>query len=257
MSAAITDLMTIEAAASLHWRAAEQTWLGDWELRASGGFTQRANSALPLGSPGMPLDRAVGEVVAWYRARELPPMITIPAPVAGPAGEVDSFLAGLGWDLRPGAAYVMTAGMERLPPDASPHTAARLDTLPDAAWLSLFRGGQVPPAGLALLRSAPWQAFGSIRSDADEDEVHAVGRVSVAGGWAAITALEVAPAWRRRGLGAALTTALCAAASAHDDGVERVLLQVAIDNAPAVALYKRLGFGISHRYHCRIAPSAG
>jgi ribosomal protein S18 acetylase RimI-like enzyme len=174
--------------------------------------------------------------------------------VAGPAGEVDGFLAALGWDLRPGAAYVMTAGMEGLPRDSSRHTAVRLDPLPDAAWLTLFRGGQVPPAGLALLRSAPWQAFGSIRSYADE--VHAVGRVSIAGGWAAITALEVAPAWRRRGLGAALTTALCAAASAHDDGVERVLLQVAIDNAPAIALYKRLGFRISHRYHCRIAPSS-
>ncbi|HXL91587.1 MAG TPA: hypothetical protein VN969_21785 [Streptosporangiaceae bacterium] len=50
--------------------------------------------------------------------------------------------------------------------------------------------------------SAPWQAFGSVRSDAGD--VRAVGRVSIAGGWDAITALEVAPAWRRRGLGVAL-----------------------------------------------------
>jgi N-acetylglutamate synthase len=69
--------------------------------------------------------------------------------------------------------------------------------------------------------------------------------------------MQVAPAWRRRGLAVALTTALCAAVSAHDDGAERVLLQVAIDNAPAIALYERLGFRISHRYHCRVAPSTG
>ena len=252
MSTAIADLMKIEAAASLHWRAAEQAWLGGWELRAAGGFTQRANSALPIGSPGMPLDRAAGEVVSWYRERGLPPMITIPAPIAGPAGELDDVLAGLGWNLRPGAAYVMTTDVHSLPLPAQ-STAVRLDTLPDAAWLTLFRGGQVPPPGLALLRSAAWQAFGSIRSDADEDEVRAIGRVSIAGGWAAITALEVAPEWRRRGLGVALTTALCAAA----DRADRVLLQVAIDNAPAIALYGRLGFRISHRYHVRVAPSTG
>jgi N-acetylglutamate synthase len=61
----------------------------------------------------------------------------------------------------------------------------------------------------------------------------------------------------RAGRGSALTTALCGALWAHDDGAERVLLQVAIDNAPAIALYERLGFRISHRYHCRVAPSTG
>ena len=52
--------------------------LGSWLLRADGGFTGRANSALPLGDPGLPLAGAVDEVEAWYRARGLPPMIVIP-----------------------------------------------------------------------------------------------------------------------------------------------------------------------------------
>lgn len=241
MSTAIADL---ERIASQHWHPADRDQLGEWELRAAAGFTGRANSALPLGSPDTSLDLAVQSVAAWYRERQLPPMITIPAPVTGPAGELDDFLAGHGWTMRPGAAYVMTARVDSLP---APHMVARLDPSPDAAWLSRFRDGKAPPAGLSLLRSAPWQAFGSFRAG---PEVRAIGRVSVAGGWGAITALEVAPAWRRRGLGAALTTALCAAAE-----TDRILLQVAIDNAPAIALYERLGFRISHRYHCRIAPS--
>jgi hypothetical protein len=34
------------------WRPLELEQLGDWLLRASGGFTRRANSALALGDPG-------------------------------------------------------------------------------------------------------------------------------------------------------------------------------------------------------------
>ena len=68
----------------------------------------------------------------------------------------------------------------------------------------------------------------------------------------AITAVEVDPAWQRQGLGAALTSALAAAAARR--GARRVLLQVETGNAPARALYFRCGFRDSHRYHYLIAP---
>src|SRR4051794_39097267 len=45
----------VQRVAALGWRALELESLGDWLLRAGGGFTGRANSALPLGSPGMEL----------------------------------------------------------------------------------------------------------------------------------------------------------------------------------------------------------
>ena len=41
-------------------------------LRASSGYTQRGNSVVPLGDPGMPLADAVSEVERWYAARSLP-----------------------------------------------------------------------------------------------------------------------------------------------------------------------------------------
>jgi ribosomal protein S18 acetylase RimI-like enzyme len=79
-----------------------------------------------------------------------------------------------------------------------------------------------------------------------------VGRVSVAGDWGALTAVEVDPACQRQGLGTAITAALAAAAAAR--GATRVLLQVETGNAPARALYHRCGFQDSHRYHYMIAP---
>jgi ribosomal protein S18 acetylase RimI-like enzyme len=80
-----------------------------------------------------------------------------------------------------------------------------------------------------------------------------VGRVSVAGRWGAITAVEVDAGHRRQGLGATLTSTLAAAAA--DRGANRILLQVETGNTPARALYARCGFRDSHRYHYRIAPA--
>ena len=78
----MTDLERVAAA---HWRGTEEEWLGDWLLRAAGGFTGRANSALPLGDPGLPLDDALAAVTRWYRERGLAPMIAVPAPLHGDA----------------------------------------------------------------------------------------------------------------------------------------------------------------------------
>ncbi|HJY74052.1 MAG TPA: hypothetical protein VJ347_19940, partial [Streptosporangiaceae bacterium] len=70
-------IQDLERAAALHWQAPETERLGDWLLRAGEGFTGRANSALPLGDPGVPLPEAVAAVEGWYRRRDLRPMIVL------------------------------------------------------------------------------------------------------------------------------------------------------------------------------------
>jgi N-acetylglutamate synthase len=249
----------LERAAARHWQAPETEPLGEWLLRAAAGFTGRANSALPVGDPGMPRPAAVTLVEEWYRRRALPPMIVVPSPLhsgAAPA-PLDDFLAERSWALRPGPALVMTAEIADIPP-LSPHTTVHLAAEPDAAWLALYRyrGQDLPPIARTLLLSAPWQAFASIRQ---AGRTIAVGRISVAPQslpgepWGAITAVEVDATCRRRGLGAAITAVLAAAAA--ERGARRVLLQVETGNTPARALYARLGFRDSHRYHYRVAPA--
>jgi GNAT superfamily N-acetyltransferase len=186
-------------------------------------------------------------------------MISVPFPMAGPADSaVDRYLAGQGWRVRNAAAIVMTASLELIASAADGGAGGgagggvELAAEPDEDWLARYRyrGTALPPIARRLLLSAPWQAFGSVRADG---QTIAIGRVAAAGTWAGLTAIEVDPGYRRRGLGATVTRALAAAAAAR--GLTGLYLQVEEENAVARALYHRLGFTDHHRYHYRVAPA--
>ena len=250
----MTDLERVAAA---HWRGTEEEWLSDWLLRAAGGFTGRANSALPLGDPGLPLDEALAVVTRWYRERGLPPMIAVPVPLDDDASrELDEQLTRRSWPTRPGPAFFMVADLPLAIP-ASEIAGGRevvVSPEPDDAWAARYhyRGqDHLPPVARQVLTSAREQAFVSIR---EGDAVLAIARLSIADGWAGLTAVEVHPGHRRQGFGVVVTAAACLLAGQR--GVQRVFLQVEVDNAPAQAMYQRLGFRYSHRYHYRVAPSA-
>jgi N-acetylglutamate synthase len=244
----------LEHAAAPGWRGVEEERLGHWLLRAAGGFTGRANSALAAGDPGRPLPAAVDAVRRWYAARGLPAMIAVPYPAGRPADTaLDPLLAQLGWTIRPDAATVMTAqsasvtgcsGREDIRVD--------VDAEPDYAWLHRYhyRGQELPPIAIRVLASAPWQAFASVRVDG---ETIAIGRVAGHGDWAGLTAIEVDPACRRQRLGTAVTVAL-ARHAAERGGFGHLYLQVTDDNTAARALYQTLGFTDHHGYHYRIEP---
>jgi N-acetylglutamate synthase len=253
----VETITGLERMAAAHWRGTEEEWLGDWLLRAAGGFTGRANSALPLGDPGLPLEAALAEVTRWYRARALPPMIAVPTPIAAdsPAQGLDRQLSRRMWATRSGPAFVMLADLP-LAARAAEFPAGRgvqVSREPDDAWAARYhyRGqDHLPPVARQVLTSAEEQSFVSIR---DGGTVLAIARLSVAGGWAGLTAVEVHPGHRRQGLGVAITAA--AGQEAARRGVSRLFLQVEVDNAPAQALYAGLGFRFSHRYHYRVAPA--
>jgi ribosomal protein S18 acetylase RimI-like enzyme len=257
-----TRISELERAAAGHWRGTEEEPLGGWLLRAAEGFTGRANSALALGDPGLPLDEALAVVTDWYRARGLPPMVAVPAPLDAPA-ELDDLFTSRRWFSRPGPAYVMVADLAKVPaarelPDG---LETRVDDEPDAEWLRIhrYRGqSDLPPVRLKVLMSADRQAFVSIRStgaagSSGTGVAVAVGRLSLGDGWAGITAVEVDSAQRRRGLGTAITLAICAAARAR--GVAKIFLQVEAGNDAAKSLYERCDFTYSHRYDYRLPPA--
>jgi ribosomal protein S18 acetylase RimI-like enzyme len=246
----ITDL---ELAAAPSWRAPDEARLGDWLLRAAGGFTGRANSALAADDPGLPLAGAIEAVTRWYAARGLPPTIAVPYPIAQPERtELDQILAGLGWTVRADAATVMTATTADVAGYVRPGAAVAIDPVPDAGWLGQYhyRGQPLPTIAVRLLTSASWQAFASIR---EGGETIAIGRVAGSGDWAGLTAIEVDPDHYRRGLGTAVTAAL--AAHAANRGFRNLYLQVTDGNFGARSLYRQLGFTDHHGYHYRVSPT--
>ncbi|WP_344314052.1 GNAT family N-acetyltransferase [Fodinicola feengrottensis] len=233
------DDLELERVAAAGWPGLETRWLGDWRLRAGRGFTGRANSALPLGSPGRPVGEALTAVAGWYGQRGLPAMLQVPLPVRA---ELVRPLEDAGF-VRGHGARVLTASV------SSVAEAVRTDlpaiewaAAPDDGWLSLYhyRGGDLPDSAVPVLVAGADVRFGTLRIDG---AVAGICRTSSASGWLGLTAVEVSPVFRRQGL----ATHLLRSAAARTDA-EGVYLQVEHGNATALALYARCGFTVHHEY---------
>ena len=240
----------LEEVAALGWRGGETARLGDWLLRASDGFTGRANSALTVGDPGLPLPEAVAAVVHWYESHGLPPRFQVPLPHAAP---VDAWLADAGWPAGD-EVRVLVADIEPLAWPPVDDARLRVDALPDAAWLDgyHYRGGDLPAYATAVIERGDTLGFASVRDESGQ--VLAIARGSVDRGWLGVTAVEVTAAARRQGLAGLVLRGLAGWAAGH--GARSCYLQVAIENAPALALYGRAGFVDHHRYRYRLPPPA-
>jgi GNAT superfamily N-acetyltransferase len=247
----VADILALEEIAALGWPALDTRWLGRWLLRAAHGWTGRANSVLPLGDPGLPLEAALAEVARWYAERDLRPRFQVPLPARA---ALDEALAGRGWS-RYNPTAVLTADvavtLAALPPRAD-LPPARLDPVPSAGWLAAYhyRGGdRLPDFAVRLMTAARLPVFASV---ADGDTVVAIARGVLDDAWLGVTAVEVAATHRRRGLGAHLMRALLDWAAGHR--ASSVYLQVAEENEAGLALYERLRFARHHRYVYRLAP---
>ncbi|WP_432488023.1 GNAT family N-acetyltransferase [Kineococcus sp. SYSU DK018] len=249
----------LEAVMAEHWRPDERVDLGGWRLRAAGGFTGRANSALAIGSPGVPLGEAVAAVEDFYTRRGLPPRVAVPhAADAGPDAPAPAReLAARGWAVDT-PTLVMTAALSALPGATAVPLPAGCSVAgspePDAAWLRLYRyrgTTAVPPAGRRVLVSADAQVFVRV---VEGGTTVAVARGSTSPGWVGVTAVEVAASHRRRGLARRLLAEVADWGRAR--GAVSAYLQVAEANAGARALYGSAGFAVHHAYHYRVHPGA-
>ncbi|MGW7464176.1 GNAT family N-acetyltransferase [Streptomyces xantholiticus] len=227
------------------WQPVESERLGDWELRAAAGFTRRANSVLPLGDPGLPLDGALARVRDWYAARGLPAYVQTATGAAGTQEELCTELEARGWR-REVSAQLQVGGLAAVGDLDADVSRVVLSRSADEAWLRRYQRFAVPgPHVLRVLGSGPSVWFASIPGS--EGAPAAIGRCVVDGRWAGFMAVEVDPVNRRQGLASSVMAAL--ARRALDEGASAAWLQVESDNDGARALYAGMGFSVHHHYH--------
>lgn len=226
------------------WQAVERERLGAWELRAAAGFTRRANSVLPVGDPGLPLDEALASIRSWYAARGLPAYLQLATGAEGTQERLCVELERRGWT-REVTAELWMGSLAPVADHDLPGGVV-LSRVVDEAWLSRYQRKGMSEVALTVLRSGPSVWFATVPGPAGAPPA-AIGRCVVDGRWAGFAAVEVDPSRRRQGLATAVMTAL--ARQALDEGASAGWLQVEKDNAGARALYAALGFGAHHEYH--------
>jgi N-acetylglutamate synthase len=262
----VEDLQRVMVGA---WPAMETARLGDWVLRASRGFTQRANSVMTAGSPGIPVPAALDAVQRWYAERDLPPNLTLAGPVGfDPADDtVGAEALRRGYTAR--VATLTLTAPTRLIADGPRETPSQGPLgvghpqevqvggeLTDE-WFAAYRAYRPvdEEAARAILTGSPGQAFATVRAPGPGGEVIGIGRLGLAAAWGGIAAMWVDPRARRRGIAGAMLAAL--AREAARAGAASLHLQTDSDNAPALALYERHGFERHHAYvNLRRRPAA-
>jgi ribosomal protein S18 acetylase RimI-like enzyme len=219
-----SEIRALEHAAALAWPGTEQHWHHGWLLRAGGGYTSRANSAVPLDFSAN--ITALPGIIDWYERRGLAPWLALPERL------VPVRATGIN----------NTRVMVTVIPEAESHAEVTLLDRPDRAWLACYERDVPVPVLTAVVDGEV--VFASM---ADE----AVGRGAVTTApdgtvWLGISAVHVAAQHRRRGHARMLCQAVLVWGA--NRGATRAYVQVLTDNAAAITLYTGLGFVLHHHH---------
>ena len=237
-----------EEASLRAWPAREREQLDGWELRASSGFTKRANSVQPFGPSTRPVSEIVSDCEKWYAARGLPTIFRL-TPFADPS--LDAFLAERAYQLVEPTDVLVT----RLPISERPSSGLELMELELGEWLQVYGTlSDKDEASLFCLRAileacGQRRRFGALAAGSQEDSV-ACGLAVVDGDLVGLFDLVTAEPYRRRGHGAALVAGLLEWGLAQ--GTQWAYLQVVRTKHPAKALYEKLGFEKAYEYWYRV-----
>ncbi|MCP2300477.1 GNAT family N-acetyltransferase [Actinokineospora globicatena] len=232
---------TLEAVCADAWPPQVSRRLGEWRLRAAGGYTGRANSALVIGDPGMPTERALKHVVTFADEHGIRPYAQV---VVGSHWERE--LSDHGWSINTAHPKGAESAVLHSPLGTGSATAV-VDTEPPEGWLELAVGGRVTDAQRHVLTSGPNVGFASVNRD---DRIVGIARGCLIDDWLHIAVVEVLPDYRRQGI----ATALLGGLDLWATGATTRLLQVATDNHPAWDLYRHHGYRESHRYRYWLPP---
>ena len=234
------------------WPSARQLVLDGWLVRVAGGPTRRANSVNPLrGGPRDP-GPVIDACERIYAARGRPAIFRVPDIAPG----MDAPLARRGYAREED---VRTLHRDLRDADARADPAVRLAPRPTRDWhaaRSRLTGATRETVRTFRDTTACLVIPAAFASLTVEGEVACVAYGAVDRALLAIEAVVTDPG--RRGAGLARRTVSELIRWGRAQGAAGACLQVAAANAPACALYARLGFGREvYRYHYRRRDPVG
>ncbi len=243
----------IEAVVARAWPPLSRQTLHGWVMRHSDGVTRRANSVYPVAwDESAALGDALDGVETFYRERGLLPRFQM-SPAALPTG-LDDVLAARGYRVSALTAVQtvsLAAAMQRLPQAGG--WRVEVDATPGPAWLAIYADAEGASEKSLQTRRAIMAAVTDngccVVAYDDAGRAVAVGSAVAAEGYMGVFNVTTVPASRRRGAALAVMGALAGWGATQQ--VDQIYLQVMANNAPALALYARLGFATCYHYHYR------
>jgi ribosomal protein S18 acetylase RimI-like enzyme len=229
------------------WLALAES-LGEWTLRAAGGFTGRGNSCHAVGDPGVPVAAAAEQVVEFARRHGIAPMAQV---ITG--SEEEQALRALGWTDTYVPVHVMAVRLTELLSEETPPTGVRVTETLEPSWQAAYARSRPNNADPQLLRMIldgnPPRAFASAG-----EEIIGIARGHLSGDWLGLASVWTSPDHRRRGWATRLSLALGDWAGRR--GARYAYLQVDVANDRAIRSYQRLGFTRHHGYLYLAPPEA-
>lgn len=243
MSIDFVPLTRIEEAALNAWPAPRQVYYDGWFLRFTGGNSKRVNSVNVFGISTLPLDEKIQFCEAVYRSQGFPVLFRLPEPFT--SSDLPQALAAAGYE-----AFDPTLVLGReidSGPELPPGVVMR--TLSGESWLQVY--AQITGKALALLvhhqailnAIVPEKKLIALFMD---DRPVACGMGVISGDLLGYFSIYSDKAVRRQGFGEGVMAALSKWGLAH--GAKFGYLQVEGHNAPARAMYDKLGFARLYGY---------
>jgi ribosomal protein S18 acetylase RimI-like enzyme len=230
--------------------------LGEWTLRAGGGFTRRANSCHAVGDPGVPIEQAVEKIISFAFSNDIAPMAQV---IDGSAEE--RALRRLGWTSSDQPTAVLVSRLADLLADRSVAHAVTISDALERDWELTYQQSRPNSADAAIVRmilegNRP-RAFAAVADQGRDDrsELVAIARGHQHEDWLGLAAIWTRNDRRRRGVATAMTVALGHWAARQ--GARYAYMQVATGNAPAIAAYTKLGFVDHHAYRYLVPAFEG
>ncbi len=245
-----STISELELIAARAWPARREKELNGWVLRSHDGVTARANSVLPYTTQTVfDFDTMITAAIRFYEEQGYPPMFKM-TNACRPVG-LDKLLDKLDFKIEMHT-HFQIAELKNLV-SLSHNVEVQIDRELSLEWFEAYTqisgfSERAMSARKGIITDIKLEkAVASVRINGS---IVGIGLGVLYNNWVGFFSVGTDSQHRRKGIGISVNQAL--AVWAEDLGAEKAYLQVEVDNFPAIALYKDMGFKTLYNYWYRV-----